>query len=134
MTLGVAHLWEQNALRFLGSFALVSEAERSPAVNLSAGVQGIGVGNPGYSATAEKNFKQSFGSINIYAGVGLRSNENHIHGVGGIKFAFENGFVLGIQDDGHRSNPFLTYSKDQWTMGIYVVGWERIAYLVGVRF
>jgi len=97
-------------------------------------MQGIGTGNPGYSATFEKNWKVSEGTINLYGGIGLRSNEAHGHLVGGAKFTFTNGLTLGLQDDGHQRNPFVTMSPDRWTLGVYFVGGKRPAYLFGVRF
>ena len=105
-----------------------------PAVNVSAGVQEIGTGNPGYSGTLEKNWMLGFGTLNAYAGVGYRSNESHVHAVGGVKLAFANGITIGIQDDGHQRNPFLTLSRGAWTAGVYLVGFKSPAYLVGVRF
>lgn len=134
LTLGVAHLWKQNAFRVLGSYNLVPETARLPALNVSVGVQGIGTGNPGYSGTMEKNFLLPFGTINVYAGAGFRSNENHVHAVGGVKLSLRSGIAIGLQDDGHQRNPFATFSKDWWTAGVYLVGGTRPAYLVGVKF
>jgi hypothetical protein len=134
LQLGVAHLWKQNAFRALASYNAIPETERLPALNFSVGVQGIGTGNPGYSSTLEKNWKQPGGTLNAYLGVGYRSNESHVHPVGGIKFSFENGITLGLQDDGHQRNPFVTFSRDWWTVGLYLVGGKRAAYLVGAKF
>jgi hypothetical protein len=131
---GLAHLWKQNAFRFLGSYTAVPETQKLPALNFSVGVQGIGTGNPGFSGTLEKNFLVSFGTVNVYAGLGLRSNEDHGHPVGGVKLTLPSGIALGLQDDGHKRNPFATYSKDWWTAGVYLVGGKTPAYLVGLRY
>ncbi|HSI73627.1 MAG TPA: hypothetical protein VK934_10675, partial [Fimbriimonas sp.] len=134
LQLGVAHLLKQNAFRGLASYNVLPEKVQTPALNVSVGVQGIGTGNPGYSGTLEKNWKWSTGSLNVYAGLGFRANEDHAHAVGGAKFTFPNGIALGIQDEGHERNPFVTYSRSTWTVGIYLVGGKRAAYLVGNRF
>lgn len=134
LRLGIAELSKQGAFRFLASGTLALESEHSPSVNFSVGVQGIGTGNPGYSSTLEKNFKMGENNLNLYLGIGFRSNENHGHAVGGVRFSMENGFGLGIQDDGHQRSPFLTYSQDQWLVGLYYVGFKNPAYLVGLRF
>jgi hypothetical protein len=132
--IGVAELAKQRAFRFLASVVLLPETERAPSLNASVGVQGIGTGNPGYSVTAEKNFMLTQGNLNVYAGLGFRSNENHVHPVAGIKYSLPSGFTFGLQEDGHQLSPFATYSKDWWTVGVYVVGFKNVAYLVGVRF
>jgi hypothetical protein len=134
LRLGVAHLWKQNAFRFLGSYRFVKETATTPALYASVGVQGIGTGNPGYSVTAEKNFEVPEGHFNIFAGIGLRSNESHGHPVGGVKFSFRNGFSVGIQADGHQEHPFVTYSKEHLILGFYLIDGKNPAYLIGARF
>jgi hypothetical protein len=118
----------------LASGTLVLETERTPSVNFSIGVQGIGTGNPGYSSTLEKNFEFGQNNLNVYFGVGFRSNESHGHPVGGVRFSMMNGVGIGVQDDGHQHSPFVTYSRDKWLVCLYVVGFKNPAYLVGYRF
>ncbi len=134
LRVGIAHLLEQNAFRFLGSYRFVKETDRYPAIFASVGIQGIGTGNPGYSATAEKNWTSGKVRLNVFAGIGIRSNENHAHAVGGFKIGFENGFGLGLQADGHQKHPFVTYSNREMVYGFYLIDAKRPAYLVGVRF
>jgi hypothetical protein len=128
--LGVAHLWKQNALRWLASVNLAAETATLPALNASVGVQGIGTGNPGYSATLEKNF----GAFNGYLGVGWRSNESHSHLLGGVKYAFENGVSVGLQLDGHQEHPFVVYTEGQMVYGAYLIDLKSPALMVGYRF
>jgi hypothetical protein len=125
---------KQNSFRFLASVNAIPETDTTPALNFSAGVQGIGTGNPGFSGTLEKNWSTPAGQFNAYAGVGFRSNENHVHPVGGMKLTLAADISVGLQDDGHRRSPFVTYSHDWWTAGIYLIGFEKPAYLFGVRF
>lgn len=132
--IGLANLWKQNAFRFLASVTVSPETNKLPAFNLSAGVQGIGTGNPGYSGTFEKNWELSAGSFNAYVGLGFRSNEDHSHMVGGVRFISKSGIGLGIQDDGHMTNPFVTLYRGNMTFGIYLVDSKRPAYLIGTRF
>lgn len=134
LQIGLAHLWRQNAFRALAAWQPIVETEHTPALNLSAGVQGIGTGNPGYAATLEKNFALREGRLNVYGGVGFRSNENHAHFVGGIKYSPSNQWSIGIQDDGHAVNPFVTYSWDRWLAGLYLIESEHPAFMVGARF
>jgi hypothetical protein len=134
LTVGVAHLWKQNAFRVLGSYQLGPETMRTPSVNASVGVQGIGTGNPGYSLTAEKNLKVNEGTWNAFVGAGWRSNENHAHMVGGAKFTWNNQWTLGIQSDGHAKHPFVTYSTGPWIFGAFLVDAKSPALMVGVRF
>ena len=118
----------------MASVSLVPETENLPALNASAGIQGIGTGNPGYSLTTEKNFVTNGGSLNFYIGEGWRSNEAVGRTVGGMKFSWKTGYTLGIQNDGIQSNPFVTYSQGLNTYGLYLVGGRNVAYLVGTRF
>jgi hypothetical protein len=128
--LGVAHLWKQNAFRWLASVNISPETATMPALNGSVGVQGIGTGNPGYSATLEKNF----GQFNAYVGLGWRSNEPHSHLLGGVKYAFESGLALGVQLDGHQEHPFAVYSAGQMLYGAYLIDTKSPALMVGYRF
>lgn len=97
-------------------------------------MQGIGTGNPGYSITLEKNLQTSVkGSLNLFGGIGFRSNESHGHFVGGMKYSWDN-FAVGLQHDGHQSYPFVTYTKGKSTLGLYLVEGKRPAYLAGIRF
>lgn len=135
LQLGVAHLWKQNAVRYLASFRALTETARTPGISLSAGVQGIGTGNPGYAVTFEKNWSLKAGSANVYTGVGWRSNENHAHMLGGFKFTPGTGpWTLGVQFDGHQEHPFMTYGYRQWVAGLYLIDLKSPALMVGVRF
>ena len=134
LRLGVAHLWKQNAFRALASVRLAKETMALPAVYASAGVQGIGTGNPGYSLTAEKNFHSKEGTFNAFAGVGFRANESHSHLVAGGKFGFTNGFSIGVQHEGHGTHPFVSYTKDGWIAGFYLIEGKSPAYMLGRRF
>jgi len=132
--LGIAHLLKQNAFRFLASVRAWKETASIPALNLSIGVQGIGVGNPGYAATFEKNWSTRAGSFNIYSGIGLRSNESHGHVIGGMKFSPDNFWSFGLQEDGHQTNPFVTYAYRNVVIGLYLIDCKTPATMVGVRF
>jgi len=134
LTLGIAHLWKQNAFRALAAYQLSPETASLPSINASLGVQGIGTGNPGYSVTAEKNLRTKEGTWNAFVGAGWRSNEDHTHMVGGAKFTWSNRWTLGIQSDGHQKHPFVTYSPGQWVYGIYLIDAKSPALMVGVRF
>lgn len=122
--LGVAYLWKQGAFRALGNYALNQESEKIPLFRVGLGMQGIATGNPGYFATAEKNFKNN---VNAYVGIGFRSNESHGHGLWGIKKTWNSRYTLGIQDDGHQRHPFFTVGLGAQSVGVYLIGGERPA-------
>lgn len=134
LKLGVAHLAKQGAFRVLGSYRLVTETPTRPSFHVGAGLQGIGTGNPGYNARAEKLFHTPAGEVTAFAGIGFRSNEGHAHGLGGLKLRLECGFAVGVQADGHQTNPFLTFSKGQWTTGLFLIDGRNPAYLLAARF
>ena len=134
LSLGVAHLAKQNAFRWLLAVNLSPETSTHPGINASAGVQGIGTGNPGYSLTAEKNWELGAGKLNAFAGIGFRSNENHAHEVLGIKYTTPDKWTFGFQRDGHETHPFVTYSFRQYTTGIFLINGKRTAYMFGMRF
>lgn len=134
LRLGLAYLLKQGAFRVLGSYQLAPERATTPSVNVSAGVQGIGTGNPGYSATLEKNWQVGSSRLNVYGGLAIRSNQNELYGVGGIKLLDKSGVTVGFQHDGVQGSPFVTYSRDRTTLGLYLVGGQSLAYLIGMRF
>ncbi|HMS56033.1 MAG TPA: hypothetical protein PKA27_11595, partial [Fimbriimonadaceae bacterium] len=136
LQVGLAHLWKQNAVRYLASLRIAEETARTPGINVSAGVQGIGTGNPGYGVTAEKNWTLPSGSVNAYGGVGFRSNESHAHMLGGFKFTPSGSpMTVGLQLDGHAKHPFVTYSLPKgWVVGAYLLDLKSPAIMVGVRF
>ena len=134
LQLGVAFLWKQTAFRFLVSAQIIQETTKYPAVNASAGIQGIGTGNPGYSVTLEKNFDPDGHRVNAFVGIGFRANENHSHGVGGVKVSLNANWTVVYQHDGHQQNPFITYGKGQAFGGIYLLDFERPALMFGFRF
>lgn len=134
LKIGAAYLHEQEAVRVLASLRVASETPSRPGLFVSAGVQGVGTGNPGFAATMEKNFRGENGTINIFAGAGLRTNENHAHPVAGFRLSLHNGISMGVQHDGHQSHPFVTYSKDSFIAGFYLVGGEAPGYMAGLRF
>jgi hypothetical protein len=134
LTLGVGFLLEQGAFRALGSYVLSPETATLPSTNFSAGVQGIGTGNPGISLTTEKNFNISTGNINAFVGVGYRTNVRTLRAVGGVKFSPDRHWTVGYQNDGENQYPFLTYSSGVMSYGVYLIGFESPAVLVGTRF
>ncbi|MDI9639365.1 hypothetical protein QPK87_19340 [Kamptonema cortianum] len=134
LRLGIAHLWKQNSFRFLASIRILAETENRPSLSASAGVQGIGTGNPGYSLTLEKNVDLDGLKVNAFAGVGFRSNESHGHPLGGVKLGVSENINIGFQNDGHQTHPFITFSKDEWVAGFYLIDGKSAAWMLGVRF
>ncbi len=130
LRVGVSHLWEQNTLRWQASFNASPETEKAPAINFSAGVQGIGTGHRGFSATAEKNF----GPFNVYAGIGYRSKESHTHLLAGFKYRCEGNLSVGLQNDGHNSHFFVVKNDGPVMYGAYLVELDRPALMIGYRF
>ncbi|HJP83791.1 MAG TPA: hypothetical protein VJ835_09830 [Fimbriimonadaceae bacterium] len=123
LQIGAALLWKQGAFRGLANYQLVKETVSQPSIRVGFGLQGIGTGNPGYFATMEKSLFLKEGGITAYAGVGFRTNEDHAHGLGGVKFSpADTPWTLGVQFDGHWAHPFATYRlKDGWSVGAYLV-------------
>lgn len=134
LTLGTAYLLEQNAFRALGSYLLSPETATLPSTHVSVGIQGIGTGNPGYSATAEKNWNLTRGSFNAFVGIGYRTNRRIGRMVGGMKYAGSGHWSVGVQNDGLQTDPFATVSQGNWTAGLYFLDFERPAYMLSTRF
>lgn len=72
--------------------------------------------------------------MNVFGGLGIRTNESHGHLIWGIKAELPAGFTLGIQDDGHKRHPFVTASRGQWIAGLYLIGGKTPAPMIGLRF
>ncbi|CAN5518544.1 hypothetical protein BH11ARM2_BH11ARM2_30420 [soil metagenome] len=134
LTLGAAYLLKQSAFRALGSYLLSPETDTLPSTHISAGLQGIGTGNPGFSLTSEKNWTLRFGSLNAFVGVGYRTNVRTLRGVGGFKFSPNGSWTVGYQNDGVTHYPFVTYNRGAMTYGAYLIGFKSPALLVGTRF
>ncbi|MEZ0326289.1 MAG: hypothetical protein ACAH95_10315 [Fimbriimonas sp.] len=128
-------LWKQGAFRGLVNYALVPETAHSPAINVGAGLQGIGTGNPGYFAVAEKSFSRSNCTFSGYLGIGYRTNEPHAHMLGGAKFTpAKSPWTLGVQADGHNVHPFVTRSFGDLTLGLYLVNLKSPGLMVSKRW
>ncbi len=134
LQLGVAYLWEQKAFRVLGNFVLIEETPTAPNLKVGFGIQSITTGNPGYFATTEKNFHFKEGRLNLYAGIGFRSNESHSHAVAGVKLHPHGPWAVGIQLDGHETHPYLVYDAGPWVAGFYWANTERAGWLLGLRW
>ncbi|MBA3726507.1 MAG: hypothetical protein H0W86_08650 [Armatimonadetes bacterium] len=105
-----------------------------PSAHISVGVQGVGTGNPGWTGRLEKNFRTEAGNLNVFGGIGLRSNEDHAHPVAGTKLEMPSHISLGLQWDGHNAHPFATYGLDRYIVGFYLIGGKTLGYLFGARF
>lgn len=125
---------KQGAFRALATYQVAPETEALPSVVLSIGVQGIGTGNPGYSATAEKNWQVGSSKLNLYGGLGYRANGTQLFPLGGLKLVDTRGLSIGVQHDGFTASPFATLTKSRVTYGVYIVGGRNLAYLIGTRF
>jgi hypothetical protein len=135
LQIGAALLWKQGAFRGLGSYTLAPEKGDMPMINVGLGLQGIGTGNPGYFATAEKTLAIPEGSVNGYLGMGFRANEGHGHLLGGLKFTpGQSPWTLGVQADGHNVHPFITHSFPDFTLGAYLVNLKTPGLLVSKRW
>jgi len=128
--LGIAHLAKQNSVRFLASVNLVPETETTPSVNVSAGVQGISTGNPGYAVTFEKRYEAWTG----YLGAGFRSNENRGRLIGGLRYAVNPQWNIGLQADGKQEHLFVTHDMGRTFAGLYLVDLQKPGFLYGFRF
>ncbi|MBC8065821.1 MAG: hypothetical protein H7Y17_13395 [Chlorobia bacterium] len=110
LQVGVALLWKQGAFRGLANYEVIKETAKAPNLRVGFGVQGIGTGNPGYFATSEKTFAIPAGALTGYLGIGYRSNEDHAHGLAGVKFTpTQSAWTIGLQLDGHWAHPFAAY-------------------------
>lgn len=135
LQLGLAFLWRQEAFRVLASWQAIPEKAGTPSLNFSAGVQGIGTGNPGFSSTIEKNWRfEGTSYFNAYVGVGFRTNENHGHPLGGLKYSPDGKVTVGFQHDGHNGHPFATYSMNNVVLGAYLVAGRYPGAMVGFRY
>jgi hypothetical protein len=114
---------------------VLPESKHLPAINFSAGIQGIGTGNPGFGLTFEKNLTVAEGrALNAYAGIGWRSNEAHSHMLGGVKLALNSRWTVGLQLDGHDRHPFTTYSQGSMVIGLYLIQSKSLGIMTGFRF
>ncbi|MBV6457400.1 MAG: hypothetical protein HONBIEJF_00508 [Fimbriimonadaceae bacterium] len=134
LRLGLALLWKQTAVRFLGNYELIAETPRSPNLRVGYGVQGIGVGNPGYFATVEKSVVTGGVSLNGFVGVGFRSNENHGHLLGGFKLSPKGPWTVGVQLDGHGVHPFVNYSIGRHAVGLYLIELKSPGVMLNFRW
>ncbi len=134
LTLGVAYLLKQGSFRGLGSYLLSPETATLPSTHVSAGVQGIDTGNPGFSFTSEKNWETGFGSVNVFLGLGYRTNVKTLRGVGGFKLSSGRNITVGYQNDGVEQYPFASFSQGSMSAGLYMVNFKRPAWMVGIRF
>lgn len=135
LKVGLAYLWNQEAFRALATYQLVMETADRPALVASAGVQGIGIGNPGYSMTLQKSWDAQGGNRwTAYGGVGFRSNEDHLHLLGAIRYDLAGPWSFAVQSDGHQSYPIATWSDGSLVLGGYLIDWEKPALLIGHRF
>jgi len=123
LQVGVALLWKQGAFRGLGNYELIPQTAKSPNLRIGFGLQGIGTGNPGYFATSEKTLEGSVGIVTGYVGIGWRANEDHSHGLAGLKFTPKGQpWTVGFQADGHSLHEFVTYqTRDGWSIGAYLI-------------
>lgn len=128
----MAYLWKQSAFRGLANYEVFTETVTRPSVKAGFGLQGIGTGNPGYFGTAEKTFRTPEATINGYIGVGFRSNEAHGHLLGGVKITPTNSpWTFGIQNDGHRSHPFVTRQLGGGvTGGVYLIEGKSLGIMI----
>ena len=134
LSVGTAFLLKQKAFRALAAYTLSEETPTLPSLHVSAGIQEISTGNPGYSFTAEKNFKAGKGAINVFGGIGYRSNTRQARLVGGAKFSPNNQWTFGFQNDGIHTHPFTTYQWRNWITGFYLINLKSPGYLLGARF
>lgn len=117
----------------MGNYEVVEETPKTPNLRVGFGLQGIATGNPGYYATSEKNVALGSGFLNGFLGVGFRTNENHAHLLGGLKYSLS-GWTLGIQSDGHKTYPFLNYQLGATSVGFYLIDFKKPAYALSIRF
>lgn len=134
LRLGLALLWKQGAFRVLGNYEVVSETTKAPNLRVGYGLQGIGVGNPGYFATVEKSLLTGGTSLNAYIGIGYRSNENHGHLLGGVKASPAGPWTLGLQIDGHELHPFVNYTLGRHAVGLYLIGLKSPGLMLNLRW
>jgi hypothetical protein len=127
----VALLWKQGAFRGLGNYELLPEKGDTPSLRVGFGLQGIGTGNPGYFATSEKTWTDQWGTWTGYVGLGYRSNEDHAHGLGGLKLSLPGPWTFGAQLDGHNAHLFTSHSlNQQWSVGLYWVELKSLGVMV----
>ena len=134
LSVGVAFLFKQKAFRALGAYTLSPETAALPSLHVSAGIQEIATGNPGLSFTAEKNFRAGQGILNVYGGIGYRTNTRQAKILGGLKFSPSSLWTFGLQNDGIHTHPFATYSWSHWITGLYLINGKSPAVLFGSRF
>jgi hypothetical protein len=135
LQVGVAYLWRQQAFRGLATYVLSPETSKAPMLSAGFGLQGIGTGNPGYFLTAEKTLDTKIGTFNGFLGAGYRSNEDHSHALGGLKFTpTASPYTFGVQLDGHQGHLFVTRDFGAWSLGAYLIDMKAPGAMLSVRF
>ncbi len=131
LNVGLAYLHKQEALRVLATYEVIPSDRGLPNLRLGFGVQGIGTGNPGYFATTEREVRTAAGELASFAGIGLRANESHSHGLLGLRFSPNGPWSVGVQHDGHGRHLFAAHKAATATFGIYLVDMKSLGLLVG---
>jgi len=134
LQLGVGWHGSSGAVRALTSYQLLPEERGNVGINLGYGIQNQETGAAGFSATFELNPRFRRGSLNLFAGTSLQSDDNRLRAVGGFKWSPDNTWVIGNQYDGRAQNPFVQYLFGNNSVGLLYVGARRLTLTGGVSF
>lgn len=133
LQVGVALLWKQGAFRGLANYKLIQAKNGGWGLRAGFGLQGISTGNPGFYVISEKSAHTDDVEYAAYLGLGLRTNENHGHALGGFKVSpAKSNWTLGVQIDGHQTSPFATARLGKGvSAGYYWIDTKASGYMIG---
>lgn len=123
-----------NAIRALVSFKAIPENKEGIGLNLGYGFQSQETGAAGFSSTAEWNPRWSQGSLNVFAGTSIQSNDGRVRPVVGFKVSPDQRWFLGTQYDGRANNPFIQRNFGDYSIGLIYIASRRLSATVGISF
>lgn len=134
LQLGVGYHGSSRAVRALASYRLVPEEHGNVGVNVGYGIQSQETGASGFSTTFELNPNIGRGSLNLFGGASLQSDESRLRPVGGFKWSPDGTWVVGNQYDGRAQNPFVQYLFGNSSVGLLYVAARRLTLTGGISF
>ena len=131
MQVGTTYTWKTEGVRFSGSLVLNDEEEYIPRVRVGHGIQGIGTGSSATYGVLEKGLMTENGSFQAFFGLSNRSKESHLHGIYGLTYTPQGPVTFGYLRDGHNGHPFVSFTKDEYNIGVYLVAGETLGLSFG---
>ncbi|MCH8275518.1 MAG: hypothetical protein IH851_12090 [Armatimonadetes bacterium] len=129
--MALAYLWRTEDVRLLGNYVFIPEGDSMPSLTGGFAFQSAFENRIAPFVTAAKRFHvrgptdDDAMAYEVYVGLSRRGNEEHVHGLTGLKISPPAPVYFGFQHTGHDVNYYFGIALDFGSVSFWIADGKK---------